>query len=111
DLPAEWRPSAGLRPASRERREGLRSGTFVSVLFTSGARRAVSIPAAALQQRGALASVFVVGRDGIARLRLVTAGDAVADRVEILSGLDAGETIVTALGGVRDGVFVRVVRP
>src|SRR5207244_4111894 len=56
---------------------GLRSGTFANVLFTSGARRAVAIPAAAMQQRGALASVFVVGRDGVARLRLITAGDAV----------------------------------
>ena len=77
------------------------------MLFTSGARRAVAVPAAALQMRGALAGVFVVGRDGVARLRLVTAGDTIADRVEILSGLDAGETIVTALRGVRDGVRVR----
>jgi len=86
---------------------GLRSGTFANVLFTSGARRAISIPAAALQQRGALAGVFVVGRDGIARLRLVTAGDGAGDRVEILSGLDAGETIVTQLRGIRDGARVR----
>jgi len=85
----------------------LRSGTFVNVLFTTGARHAIAIPAAALQTRGALASVFVVDRDGVARLRLVTAGDAAGDRVEILSGLDAGETIVTALNNVRDGVRVR----
>lgn len=86
---------------------GLRSGTFANVLFTAGARRAVSVPAAALQTRGALASVFVVGRDGVARLRLVTAGDAAGDRIEILSGLDAGETIVTRLRGMTDGVRVR----
>jgi len=92
DLPAEGR---------------LRSGTFANVLFTTGARRAVSVPAAALQIRGALASVFVIGGDGIARLRFVTAGDAAGDRVEILSGLDAGETIVTALRNVRDGARLR----
>ena len=86
---------------------GLRSGTFANVLFTSGTRRAVAVPASALQTRGSLASVFVVGRDGIARLRLVTAGDAVNDRVEILSGLDAGETVVTALQKITDGVRVR----
>jgi RND family efflux transporter MFP subunit len=86
---------------------GLRSGTFANVLFTSGARRAVAIPAAALQTRGALASVFVVGRDGVARLRLVTAGDVAGDRIEILSGLDAGETIVTSLQKITDGVRVR----
>ncbi len=86
---------------------GLRSGTFANVLFTAGARRAVAVPVAALQTRGALASVFVVGRDGVARLRLVTAGDAAGDRIEILSGLDAGETIVTRLRGMTDGVRVR----
>ncbi|HEV2722385.1 MAG TPA: efflux RND transporter periplasmic adaptor subunit [Thermoanaerobaculia bacterium] len=86
---------------------GLRSGTFVNVLFTTGTRRAVAVPNTALQTKGALASVFVVGGDGVARLRLVTAGDAAGDRVEILSGLDAGETIVTALQKVRDGARVR----
>jgi hypothetical protein len=85
----------------------LRSGTFVNVLFTTGARRAIAVPSAAVQTKGALASVFVVGGDGVARLRLVTAGDAAGDRVEILSGLDAGETIVTALNDVRDGARVR----
>jgi len=119
DLPAEWRPSPwrfapvplparGERVAPQAPGEGrLRPGTFVNVLFTSGARHAIAVPAAALQTRGALASVFVVDRGGVARLRLVTAGDAAGDRVEILSGLDAGETIVTALNNVRDGVRVR----
>jgi len=115
DIPGEWRPSPWRSapvplPAGRgegSQRPSLRPGAFANVLFTSGARRAVAVPAAALQMRGALAGVFVVGRDGVARLRLVTAGDTIADRVEILSGLDAGETIVTALRGVRDGVRVR----
>src|SRR5205085_5258137 len=96
DLPGEWRPSPGLRPPSpRARGEGqggdapsprlrgegprrggegrhspLRSGTSVNVLFTTGARRAVAVPASAVKTNGALASVFVVGCDGIARLRL-----------------------------------------
>ncbi len=111
DLPSSFVPSprnAGRGTGAERQGEGrLRPGTFVTVLFTTGARRAVSVPAVALQTRGALAGVFVVGADGVAQLRLVTAGDGANDRVEILSGLDAGETIVTALQNIRDGVRVR----
>jgi RND family efflux transporter MFP subunit len=74
----------------------LRSGAFANVLFATGRRRAITVPAAAVQTNGGLASVFVVGGDGAARTRIVTCGDASGGRVEILSGLDDGERILQA---------------
>jgi len=85
----------------------LRSGTFVRVAFTTGSRSGLTVPRTSIVRHGDLASVFVVGADGIARMRLVTLGDAQGDRVEVLSGVDAGEKIVGRITDeVRDGVRV-----
>ena len=85
----------------------LRSGTYVNVLFPVGERSAVTVPSSSVVRRGELTSVFVVGADHVARMRLITLGAIDADRTEILSGLDAGESIVFAPARVREGVIVR----
>ena len=85
----------------------LRAGTYVKVAFPAGERSAIVVPAEALVRRGQLTSVFVVGRDAVARMRLVTAGAASGADVEVLSGLDAGESVVATPARVRDGVIVR----
>jgi multidrug efflux pump subunit AcrA (membrane-fusion protein) len=60
-----------------------------------------------VQRRGELASVYVVDREGMARLRLITIGEATGDSVEVLSGLDEGERIVTsAPPELHDGAHV-----
>lgn len=87
--------------------EPLRAGTYVKVSIPVGARDAVTIPLTALVRRGQLTSVFVVGADGVARMRLVTLGSTDAAQAEVLSGLAAGEEIVAAPARVRDGVTVR----
>jgi RND family efflux transporter MFP subunit len=63
------------------------------------------IPADAVHRRGGLELVIVRANDGSARTRAVTLGSSVDDdRVEVLSGLDAGELVVTnAPGPVADG--------
>ena len=76
--------------------KGARSGTFGRAFFPTGARQGIAVPAAAVLQRGALTSVWTVSREGIARLRLVQLGKTLGDRVEVVSGLSAGERIVTA---------------
>jgi multidrug efflux pump subunit AcrA (membrane-fusion protein) len=54
-------------------------------------------------ERGQLQSVFVA-ENGEARSRLVTAGRRVNGAVEILSGLSAGEKVVSpAPAGLEDG--------
>lgn len=85
----------------------LRAGTYVKVSFPIGERSAVVIPAATLVRRGQLTSVFVIDKDNVARMRLVTAGATNGADVEVLSGLDAGESIVSVPARVRDGVIVR----
>ena len=72
----------------------LRSGLFGRARFPTGERQALRVPAAALVERGQLTGLYVVDRQGMARLRLVTVGAREADRAEILSGLEAGERIV-----------------
>lgn len=91
-----------LPPAST-----FRSGTFVRVSFPTGTRNAITVPPAAIVRRGELASLFVVDNSGVAHMRLITTGEPRDGRVEILSGLDAGERIVTAGSGLSDGVQVR----
>jgi len=85
----------------------LRSGAFVKVLISTGSRDTITVPNTALVRRGALTSVFVVDAQHVARMRLITVGSTDAARTEVLSGLDAGETIVIAPANVRDGVIVR----
>lgn len=75
--------------------QGLRSGMFGRVRFKTGTRQGVQIPRSAIIERGSLTSVWVVGTDKMARMRLVKAGVAVGNLVNILAGLSAGERIVT----------------
>jgi RND family efflux transporter MFP subunit len=85
-----------------------RSGTFARAIFRGAPRRALFVPAHAIHRYGQVSSVSVV-QDGVARLRLVQAGPSSAAGIEILAGLDAGESVVTSpIGGVADGARVVV---
>jgi hypothetical protein len=85
-----------------------RTGTFARVVFRGAPRRALLVPAHAIQRHGQVSSVYVV-RDSVATLRLVQLGTAFSDGVEVLAGLDAGESIVTSpLTGLTDGARVAV---
>ena len=68
-------------------------GTFGRLWVDAESRDAVYVPASAVRQIGQLAFVQVV-RDGRAVRRLVKTGPIRGDRVEILSGLRAGEVIL-----------------
>ena len=74
----------------------LRSGMYGRAVFRGAARRALAVPASAVVRRGQLASVFVVGADNHARLRLVNASEAIDGRVELRAGVQAGERVVLA---------------
>ena len=64
----------------------------------------MAVPEMAAVRRGPLTGVFVVDGEGIARLRWVSLGETKDGRVEILSGLAAGERIVTEPpAGLEDG--------
>jgi len=74
---------------------GLVSGLYARVSYSQKGPKAILIPKTAVVERGQLNGVFV--RDGnILHLRLVSLGRQVGERIEILSGLQAGETVVSA---------------
>jgi RND family efflux transporter MFP subunit len=60
-------------------------------------RRAVLVPANAIVPAGGVSMVAVRDSDGKARSVAVTTGAAAAGKVEILSGLSGGETVLTGL--------------
>ncbi len=88
---------------------GLKSGMFGRFQLDKGTSQTLTVPASALVQRGEMTSVFVVGADGIARLRWVKLGRRFEEQAEILSGVDVGERVL--LEGARgvDGAAVQVV--
>jgi RND family efflux transporter MFP subunit len=83
-----------------------RSGTFARVVFRGAPRRTLLIPAPAVQRHGQVSSVYVV-QDGVVRLRLIQTGATSSDGVEVLAGLEAGESIATSpLMRLSDGAAV-----
>ncbi|HJT29574.1 MAG TPA: efflux RND transporter periplasmic adaptor subunit [Pyrinomonadaceae bacterium] len=88
----------------------LRSGLYGKARFITGQRKILSVPQTAVTQQGQLVGVFVVDQSGVARLRLVKTGRIIGDRIELLSGLNDGEEIVSdGIASLRDGVRVREV--
>ena len=74
---------------------GTRSGMYGRVSFPAGEKRGILVPKGALVEQGALTQVWVVGKNDIARMRLVKTGRVMGDKIELLSGLSDGERIVT----------------
>ena len=84
--------------------EGLRSGLFARLALPggTGGEGAITVPAAAVFPRGGLTGVFVA--DGTtARLRWIAVGAPTGDRVEVRSGLEAGERVVLDPAALTDG--------
>jgi RND family efflux transporter MFP subunit len=81
----------------------VRSGQFVRVAWPSGNEDALLVPANALTHFGQMEQVFVA-ENGRAQLRLIKTGGAIGDRVRVLAGLTAGESVVIAPPAtLRDG--------
>ncbi len=81
----------------------LKSGMFARVSFEHGERRVLRVPPSAVVRRGQLEGLFVVSGSAARKARLrwiktgrTSAGDGGEARVEILSGLEAGEHYVLA---------------
>ncbi len=81
---------------------GLRSGLYGQLLLPGDERNGLSVPSSAVVSRGQIQSVFTV-QDGTARLRLVTLGEMLDGRYEVLSGLAAGDRVVLDPSGIADG--------
>ncbi len=86
---------------------GCRSGEYGTAGFAVGAQQRLSIPRSALVEHGELEGVFVANPEGVLEYRLVKTGKDLGERVEILSGISAGDRVaVSAVDRLRDGVRV-----
>jgi RND family efflux transporter MFP subunit len=73
--------------------EVARSGQFGRVWVATGESKTIRVPAAAIVARGQMGTVFVAAKDH-AQLRIIRTGKRVGGEVELLSGIDPGESIV-----------------
>lgn len=82
------------------------SGRAARIELAGPVFETLSVPASAVTRFGQMERVFVV-TNGCAQLRLVKTGVLSGDRIEILSGVAAGENIVVAPpGALHDGQSV-----
>jgi multidrug efflux pump subunit AcrA (membrane-fusion protein) len=83
------------------------SGQFVKVEAPAGNRNVLLAPRASIRQAGQLTGIFVVDAASKAHFRLVKAAPYDAERVEVLSGLEPGEKIISKLSDqIVDGIPV-----
>ncbi len=75
--------------------EGLMPGQFARLIVPIGERKSIRVPTTAVVRRGQMEIVFCVTNQH-AQLHLVKTGKCVGDEVEILSGLDSGQTVVVS---------------
>jgi RND family efflux transporter MFP subunit len=86
----------------------LRSGQFARVSVPVGETSALRVAASAVVQRGQMELVFVE-TNRVAQLRLVKTGKRMGGEVELVSGVEAGERVVTeGAAQLRDGQPVEV---
>ncbi len=89
--------------------ESVRPGAFVAVEIVRNTRPAATVLPREAVLRELQASHVFVALNGVARKRSVTLGIEEGDRVEVLSGVRAGEqVIVTGQGGLKDGSPIKV---
>ena len=81
-----------------------RSGEYGQASFPIGEANRLAVPSSAVLDHGELQGIFVVGADGNVEYRLVKTGITFGNRVEILSGLAAGEKVaISQIDRLRDG--------
>ena len=87
----------------------LRPGMLLMVEVVMTERSALIVPENAVYQIQDRHYVYVVGEDMVAREREIAAGERRFGSVEVLSGLEPGERIVTeGIVKLRDGITVRL---
>lgn len=94
-----------------EKHEALKPGTFVTLFFGNDTKKkCILIPRKAIRGSVQAANVFVV-KNGIARKQEVVTGNMLNENIEILRGLNPGDSIVVSgLVNVSDGVAVRNIK-
>ncbi len=78
-------------------RKELRTGLYGKARFLTGKKKGILVPERSIVKRGQLTGVYVVDNNGVISYRIVRIGASYPEKemVEILSGLNPGERIVT----------------
>jgi multidrug efflux pump subunit AcrA (membrane-fusion protein) len=83
------------------------SGQFIKVEVPAGNRDSLLVPRTAMRQTGQLTGIFVLDGTSKAHFRLVKIAPYDAERIEILSGLEPGEKVISKLSDqIVDGIPV-----
>ena len=84
----------------------LKPGFFATARIEQAARPGILVPATAVRTLAGTARVFIVNGDRVEE-RIVIAGQAVGERIEITSGVKAGERLAASnVEQLVDGVRV-----
>jgi len=86
---------------------GLKTGMFGRFQLDKGTSKTMLVPETAVVERGELTSVFAVDADRIARLRWVKTGRRLDKQIEILSGVNVGESVLLDAARGVDGGLVK----
>ena len=88
--------TARIRVELANRDMALKPGMYATIRFSAPTDSVLSVPRSAVLATGERTFVFVRGADGRFVPHVVTLGAATDERVAILSGLEAGDTVVTS---------------
>ena len=75
---------------------GLKTGLYAKVRIPTGSRDVLTVPAAAIVEKGQLTGVYTVDSKGVISYRLVRIGKHFGNNIEILSGLNPGDKAIIA---------------
>lgn len=84
---------------------GMYPGMFVKVALKTGEETRLVVPLSAVAYRSEVAAVYVVDAKGRIAMRHVRIGRVMADKIEILAGLEAGERV--ALDPIKAGAELK----
>lgn len=73
---------------------GLRNGFYGRVSIPTGKKKALLVPSGAVVQRGELTGLYTVGSDNVVKYTLVRVGKTYGGKVEVLSGIEAGDRVI-----------------
>lgn len=90
-------------------KSGLKTGMFGRFQLDKGRSKTILVPRTAVVERGELTSVFAVGSDQIAHLHWVKVGRRLDQQLEILSGVNVGESVLLDATRGIEGAAVKAV--
>lgn len=95
---------------SREAKAGMFARGQIELVQSVAASRVLTLPQSAVSLRDGFSYVFRIGADAKVGQAKVVTGRRLGERIEILSGLSAGDRVVeTGVGFLADGDLVEVV--